>query len=60
MGMEGNAYCSTVTDNPEGVKLENLGVGGKTVELRDIVWLNVGWICQRQVHVKVVMKYRVP
>jgi len=28
----------------EGRKLETLGVGGKIVMLRDIGWLNVGWI----------------
>ena len=37
MGMEGNDYCSTVTDNPEAVKLEILGVGGRIVELRESV-----------------------
>jgi hypothetical protein len=60
MGLGGNDNCSTVTDNPEGRKLENIGVSERIVELRDIGWLNVSWICQRQVLVKVVIRHRVP
>jgi hypothetical protein len=60
MGLGGNVYCSTVYRNPEVREFENLGVGGRIVELRDVGWLNVGWICQRQVSVNVVMKHRVP
>jgi hypothetical protein len=43
MGMRGNDYCNTVYRKP-GRKLENLGVGGRIVMLRDIGWPNVGCI----------------
>jgi len=39
MGLGVNDYCRTVT---EGRALENVGVVGRIMELRDIGWLNVG------------------